>query len=163
MGLSWLYCFVSNMDSGDWILLGLLILNGVTLGFTAWWIRRQARTNDLKSYLQLREQFTNGWRKFRDAEEKKKEFEFIEVLSLLEAASHLYNQSIFYGATKKMVGNYLQEVILDVFKNEYAKKQFINSRSSPTTYSEIRNFAKSQRIKEVEGTFQQAEKLNIDG
>ena len=162
MGLSWLHSVVSNMDSGDWILLGLLFLNGVTLGFTAWWIRRQARTTDLKSYLQLREQFSSSWRKFRDAEEHNKDFEFVEVLSLLEAASHLYNQSIFYGATKKMVGSYLLEVIKDVFKNEYAKKQFLNSRSSPTTYSEILNFAKSQRIEEVEETFRQAEKSNMD-
>lgn len=153
------------MDSGDWILLGLLILNGVTLGYTAWWIRRQAKTNDLKSYLQLREQFANGWRKFRDAEEKNKnkEFEFIEVLSLLEGTCHLYNKSIFYGATKEQVRDYMREVIPKVLENEYAKQQFINSISSPNTYSEIRKFAKSQRIKEVEEVFQQASASKLDG
>ena len=161
--MSWLYCFINNMDSGDWILFGLLVLNGITLGFTAWWIRRQARTSDLNSYLQIREQFSNSWRKFRDAEEKNKNFELVEVLSLLEGTCHLHNKSLFYGTTKEQVKDYMREVIPQVLKNEYAKKQFIKSMSSPKTYSEIRGFAKSQRIKEVEETFRQAEESKTNG
>ncbi len=107
-----------------------LIVNALAFSYSVWWIRRQVQAVDINNYFRFREEFSNGWRRFRDEpEESKRDFELVELLNLLESASHLYNKSIIHGVTRNMVRDYLCEVIPAVFKAEDAKNLFIQNHS----------------------------------
>ena len=143
--MSCLYSIVSSMNT-NWIFIGALVVNIFAFLSAAWAIHRQTHALDLSSYFQFTEQFSNKWREFKNAEKKDKEFEFVEVLNLLETASHLYNRRIIHGATRNMVRDYLREVIRDVFQNEYAKEVISKNYSGPDTYAHIRQFARSNNL-----------------
>ena len=150
--MSCLYSIVSSMNI-NWILLGALVINifALVVNIFAFLsarlaMRRQVHALDLSSYFKFTEKFANKWRKFKNADEKDKEFEFVEVLNLLETASHLYNRRIIHGATRNMVRDYLREVIRDVFQNEYAKEVISKNHSGPDTYAHIRQFARSNNL-----------------
>lgn len=96
------------MTSGDWINSCLLLVAIATLVWTALSLRRQAQASDFSSYLQLTERYARAWRAFRDANQATKEFEFVEVLNLIEGTCHLYNSGAIHGATRDMIRNYLR-------------------------------------------------------
>lgn len=156
MDLSWSDRFVGSMTIKDWVHMGLLVVNVIALGvniaalwFTGRSVRRQARATDLNGYFQIREQFSTAWRRFRDAEEENREFELTEIFGLFESACHLYNKRRLYGATRDMVRDFLCEMLPSVLSNEYAQCVFHKSISSPKTYSEIRRFARENKIEGV--------------
>lgn len=138
------------MTTGEWINAGLLAVAIATLLWTALSIRRQAQASDFGSYLQLTERFANAWRRFRDAEDDEtRDFEFGEVLNLIEGTCHLYNSGTIHGATREMIRDYLREVLADVFNDKYAKERISNSFSGPDTYFHIRRFAYRESIEGV--------------
>lgn len=138
------------MTSGDWINAGLLAVAVATLFWTALSLRRQAQASDFSSYLQLTERYANAWRKFRDAEDgPNKDFEFGEVMNLIEGTCHLYNSGAIHGATRDMIRDYLREVLPAVFRDCYAKKRIEESFSGPDTYFHIRRFAQKNHIEGV--------------
>lgn len=149
MDLSWGDRFVDSMTIKDWAYIGALIVNIIALGFTGWSVRRQAKAADLNAYFHFKKQFSTAWRRFRDAEEKNREFELAEIFGLFEAVSHLYNKRRIHGVTREMVRDFLRDMLPDVFKDEYAKCVFRKTISSPKTYSEIRRFAHENEIEGV--------------
>lgn len=143
-----LYSIVNSMHT-NWILLGVLIINIFAFLSSTWAIRRQTHALDLSSCFQFTENFSDKWKSFRNAEKKNKEFELVEVLNLLEMASHSYNKRIIHGATRNIVRDYLREVIRDVFQNEYAKEVISKNRSGPDTYAHILKFARSNNLEGI--------------
>lgn len=123
-----------------------LIINIFAFLCTAWWIRRQVQVADINNYFRIQEKIPQAWRKFRDESEEKKDFEFIELLNLLETVSELYNSRIIHGSTRKMVRDYLSEVLPRLLTDEYAVSRLKNTRSGSDTYSEIERFARSNNI-----------------
>ena len=149
MDLSWGDRFVDSMTIKDLIYIGALVVNVIALGFTGWSVRRQAKAVDLNGYFQFMEQMSAAWRRLRDAPEENREFELIEIFVLFEAACHLYNKRRFHGATREMVKDSLCDMLPGVFKSQYAKCVFRKTISSPKTYSEIRRFARSNKVEGV--------------
>ena len=94
----------------------------------------------------LLERISGAWRRFRDAEEKHRDFEFTEILSLTEAMCHLYNKRCFHGTTRIMVKDFLSDMLPDLFENVYARGVIQSSRHNRKTYSEIRRFAYANTI-----------------
>jgi len=138
------------MTTGDWINAGLLAVAIATLFSAALSLRRQAQASDFTSYLQLTERYANAWRKFRDAaDEANKDFEFSEVLNLIQGTCHLYYARAIHGATRDMICDYLKEVLRDLFQHDYARGRFKESLSGPDTYFHIRRFARENNIKEA--------------
>lgn len=146
MDLSWPDRFVNGVTIRDWVYIGALVVNIIALGFTGWSVHRQAKAADLSAYFQFVERFSVAWRRFRDAEEKNREFELTEIFSLFEAVCHLYNKRRIHGVTRKMVKELLCDMLPGVFEDEYAKCVFRKTISSPKTYSEVRRFALSNKI-----------------
>ena len=148
--LSW-WDWFTNIMTVEGVAVCALIVNALAFSYSVWWIRRQAQATDLNNYFRFKEGFTDAWRRFRDApeEDNEKEFEFVELLNLLETASRFYNNRTIHGATRKMVQDYLCEVIPAVFKDEDAKDRFRQNYSGPDTYAEIRQFARSHKVEGV--------------
>lgn len=138
------------MTTGDAINAGLLLVAVATLFWSALSIRQQAQAADFSSYLQLTERYADAWRKFRDAEKgPKKDFEFGELLNLLEGTCHLYNSGTIHGATREMIRDYLREVLPAVFEGEYARQEIQKTMSGPDTYFHIRRFAREVNVQGV--------------
>jgi hypothetical protein len=134
--------------------VGALLWNG-------WSSKRQAQASDFSSYLQLTDRFAVSWRRFIDAAENagknsgiehldfRKQFEFFEVLNLLEGACHLYIKGTLHGATRDMVSDYLREIIPRVHQDDYGKFIVENSYSGPDTFFYMRRFSKIYKIDSV--------------
>ena len=147
------------MEIRDYVFICILIVNLGALCATIFSNRRQSKAIDAKNYFDIKKNLGDAWREYliskeNESQENEERFNFFEILSLLEGTCHLYNKRIFHGATKEQVRDYMHEVIPKICKD--AKEQLISSMSSPKTYSEIRKFAKAEKIKEVEEVFQQA-------
>jgi hypothetical protein len=148
--LPWWERVLDGMSYGDWINAGLLLIAIAALYWTALSARRQAQSSDFSTYFQLTERYSDAWRKFRDAREgSDKDFEFGEVLNLLEGTCHLYCSGAIHGATRDMIRDYLREVLPSVFSDDDAKKRIAGSFSGPDTYFYIRRFARIHRLEGV--------------
>jgi hypothetical protein len=86
------------MHAPDWIQAGLLLIGIFALFWTARALREQTRARDFENYFSLVERLSNAWRRFRDAAPEDKLFEFDEVMNVLEAACHLYNDKLVRGS-----------------------------------------------------------------
>ena len=141
--------FLAGMSIGDWITSALLLVAVATLVATALSQRRQAQALDVGTYLQLMDRYTNAWRRFRvEPNGQQKDFEFVEVLNLMEGTCHLYNVGAIRGATRGMIRDYLRETLPVVFGEEY-EKTVATSFSGPDTYFQIRRFARTNNIEGV--------------
>lgn len=110
--------------------------------------RAQERVFDVNNCLMIKKEISQAWQQYASAGPQAidREYRFQEALSMHEALCHLYNHKRFFGATRKMVEDYLKEVIEDLARNEFAIMQMRQYRSKPTTYQEILRFAARHRI-----------------
>ena len=142
-------CWVDFFDAvsvGERINAGLLVAAIGTLFWTSLSHRRQAQNSDFGSYLQLTERYSDAWRKFRCATPENRDYEFREILNLIEATCHLYKSRAIRGATRKMIRNYLRDVLTGLLQNDYAQKQITQGTMNTDTYSHIYWFAQKQSI-----------------
>lgn len=144
--ISWLDAFLAGMTPSDWVNTGLLAVGVATLIWTARSLSLQSRAHDFSGYLLLTERFSTAWRRFKDAREDERAYEFHEVLNLIEGACQLHNRGALHGTTRDMIGAYLKEVIDAIYKDEFAKGIMETSLSGPDTYFGIRRFARKQGI-----------------
>ena len=143
-------CWVDFFDAvsvGEWINAGLLAAAIATLFWTGLSHRRQAQSSDFGSYLQLTERYSDAWRKFRCATPENRDYEFGEILNLIEATCHLYKSGAIRGATREMIRNYLRDVLTRLLQNDYAQEQIAQGTMNTDTYSHIYQFAQKQGIK----------------
>jgi len=139
------------MEVRDYVFIGILVVNVCALGATLWSIRKQSKATDARNYFYIKEKIGAAWRRYSISEKNEEDFNFSEILSLLEGACHLYNKGIFYGATKEQIRDYMREVIPEICKN--AEERLINSVSGPKTHSEMEKFAKTEDMKLVTEMF----------
>ena len=139
--------FFDVMSIGEWINTGLLVVAIVALIWTGYSHRRQAQSADFSSYLQLTERYADAWRKFRCANDDNRNFEFGEVLNLIESTCHLYKSGAIRGATREMIRDYLRDVLPKLLQNDYAKERIAHGKIGPDTYSYIYQFAEGNGIR----------------
>lgn len=138
--------FFDAVSVGEWINAGLLVAAIATLFWTGLSHRRQAQSSDFGSYLQLTERYSDAWRRFRSAEDENRDFEFGELLNLIEGTCHLYKSDAIQGATREMIRDYLRDVLTRLFENDYARERIEQGKIGPDTYSHMYQFAKVQGI-----------------
>lgn len=136
---------LSEMSVGDWINTLMLLVAMITLIFTSRSLRLQARATDGSSYLELMARFSDAWRRFRDADEHK-DYEFRELLNLIEASCHLCRYGVLGRASKEMMEESLKENIKGIVENSYSRPHLKQAVSGPKTFSEMRRFSKKHNI-----------------
>ena len=78
--------------------------------FVAWKAARgQTSAADFEACLSVVEHLAGAQRTVRDADEAHKEFEFIELLNLMEAFALLLNDARPSSSTKKVTGHFLKK------------------------------------------------------
>ena len=139
--------FLAGMSGGDWINSGILLAAAITLFFTACAFRLQARAMDFSSYLDLMTRFSDAWRRFRDAKEgSERDYEFRELLNLIEASCHLWRRSVFGRASNEMMKDYLKENISAIADDDYGKRHLREAVSGSGTFSEIKLFSRKHGL-----------------
>jgi len=141
--------FIADMSSGDWIHAALLGVAIIALCWTAMTLSEQIRGRDFENYLSLWDRYARAWRRFRDADEDERYFEFTELINLLEASCKFYNENVIRGTTRDMVRTYLVEVLPAVFTDPEAIEMINKSFSGPDTFFEIRRFARKENVPDV--------------
>jgi hypothetical protein len=146
------------MSIGDLINAGMLLIASGSLIYTARGVRQQATASDFSSYLQLMERLSKAWRAYGDARaahsaepatRNPEEFEFLELMNILEMACHLHKKRILLPATREMLCDHLKEVLPAIYKNEDTKKMIDEHLSGPDTFFYIRRFAREHRLEDV--------------
>lgn len=97
---------------------------------------------DFSSYLDLMSRFSDAWRRFKDAEDDgRRDYEFRELLNLIEASCHLWRRGVLGRASKEMMKEYLKENIAAIAQHDYGKAHLRDAVSGAGTFSEIKAFA----------------------
>jgi hypothetical protein len=136
------------MDANQWSAVaagGSAVAAAVSLA-VAWHAKRiQGRSADFANCTEVVEQLGNAMRRVRDACEDHREFEFIELLNLLEALALLYNESKIAPSTKKITCKFLEESLAWIRGNDDMKQLMTKSMTSNDTYAELREFENRRR------------------
>lgn len=170
--ISFLASIRQSTSVGDWIQTAILLVLTVTMIYTARGIRLQAKASDFSSYLQIMERLSKAWRAYGDARgnpsaeprtgsrkeengstepptRNREEFEFLELMNVLEMACHLYNRRIILPATGEMLRDHLKEVLPKIFGNQECEKMIKSAFSGPDTFFHIRRFARNAGVEGV--------------
>ena len=134
------------MTTADLVQSGLLLVGCIALGWNGWAHLQQARAADFSSYLGLMDRYSQAWRGLKEASEDDKDFEFRELLNLIEATCHLYNRKRLGSATRTQIAAYLKEILGGIQKSDYAMKHIVDAISGPETFKEIASFVKKNEI-----------------
>ena len=95
----------------------------------------------------LTERYSDAWRKFRCATTPDdRDYEFREVLNLIEGTCHLYRSGAIQGAAREMIRNYLRDVLPRLLQSNYAQQQIERGTMNAETYSHIYGFAQEQGL-----------------
>lgn len=149
-----------SLSNGDRIDAAIFLVLILTLCYTARGVRLQAQASDFSSYLLLTERLSKAWRAYGDARasssslsnqasREREEFEFLELMNVLEMACHLYNRKIILPETGEMLCDHLKEVLPKIFQNPECKGMICRAFSGRDTFFHIRRFARKHGIEGV--------------
>lgn len=142
---------LGEVKLSDWIQIALLCVAAAALFWTALELREQVRSRDFENYLLLWDKYTEAWRRFGNAKEDDRFFEFVELMDLLDASCNFYNNGILRRSTREMVGGYLTGILPDIFDDPTKQEMLIKSIEDRDTFSEIVKFARRARLDGTDG------------
>ncbi len=107
----------------------------------AWHAKRiQGRSVDFANGIEIVERLGTAMRRVRDAPENHHDFEFTELLNLLEALALLHNERRIAASTKKLIANFLDEVLRCIENDSETKNHMCKTRTGSETYRELEKF-----------------------
>jgi hypothetical protein len=110
-----------------------------------------ARALSFSSYLHLCEDFSQAFRRVKDCRNDEDwKYEFGELLNLTENACHIYRSMIVLGSTRRLLRDYLVDLISGINDLGKTRRAAVNALTSDRTFTEIGTFAKRQNIKFLE-------------
>ena len=112
----------------------------VGLGFTAYGIFQQRKSNDVASILELSRDIDRAWERYRGAKAEDDEFEFGQILVLYETMCYLFNKGLVGRSVIEFLKTHIIEVIAYFTQDDTAMASMAQSISGPDTYSELNAF-----------------------
>jgi len=106
--------------------------------------RIQGRSADFANCIEVVERLGVAQRRVRDAPDNHYEFEFRELLNLLEALALLHNDSKIVPSTRKVVEKFLAEAIAWMRRDERMKQLMAKAMTGATTFAELEKFETRQ-------------------
>lgn len=141
-----------------------LIVSAAALGlavFTAW---RSDRNTSAATLVSLYEALRAAWGRYLQAEEPVQvEFEFAELINLIELACAVYLDAAVHGATREMLEEYLVEVLEILRADDVARKRMAGFMERPNTYKYLKRFLGKMRRQEKLRALDDRSKLASDG
>jgi hypothetical protein len=110
-----------------------------------------ARALSFSSYLHLCEAFSQSFRRVKDCRDDEDwKYEFGELLNLTENACHIYRSRIIWGSTRRVLRDYLVDLISGINQEGKTRRAAFNAITNDRTFAEIDDFAKKNNIKFLE-------------
>jgi hypothetical protein len=137
------------MTTNDQIALCSLVVAGLALVvslivalYTVW---RSDKTASAGMLITLHDGLQRGWGRFLYAAEDRKSYEFADLINLMEISCAMYLDRSLTGKPRKLMRDYLIECLKLLAGNSDARARFQILASTPTTFSEIREFERRHR------------------
>lgn len=112
-----------------------------TSAFVAWQAKRgQTSAADFESCLAVVGHLAEAQRKVRDAPNEHKEFEFVELLNLMEALALLVNDGRPASSTKKVAAHFLEEGLSLITVTPALADLMKRATTGVETFSELKRF-----------------------
>lgn len=108
-------------------------------------MRIQERSADFANGIDVVERLGTAMRRVRDAPKNHYDFEFTELLNLLEALALLHNERRIAASTKKFTAKFLEEVLCCIEHNPEMAEHMRKSITGDTTYLELKKFEKHHK------------------
>jgi hypothetical protein len=109
--------------------------------FVAWQAKRgQTSAADFEGCLAVIKQLTEAQRAVRDAPGEHKQFEFIELLNLLETLALLVNDGRPASSTKKVAEHFLEEALSFIAVSPALADLMKKATTGDDTFSELQRF-----------------------
>lgn len=131
------------MDAAGWaaVAAGGSAVAAVVSLVVAWHAKRiQGNSSDFANCLQVVSQLRDAMRRVVDARDDKQQFEFIELLNLMEALALLHNDGKLAASTKKFTGKFLIEAVAWMRASEHMTKLKREAVTGDDTFHELQTF-----------------------
>jgi hypothetical protein len=131
------------MDANKWSAIAAAcsaVAASVSL-VVAWHAQRiQGRSADFANCIEVVERLGTAMRRVRDAPDNHYDFEFTELLNLLEALALLHNERRIAASTKKFTAKFLEEVLGWISIDPAMEAHMRKSMTGDATYRELEKF-----------------------
>jgi len=134
------------MQAADWIALSSEVVAVSSLYVAIYSVRKGNRNSSVATMVMISEASREAWKRFLSAQnEETRSYELAELMNLLEIACAILNEKSFAGVSKKLLNDYLNEVVSLLCNDVGASKAIEGLFSSPTTFEHIRKFYNARR------------------
>lgn len=133
------------MSTSDWIAIASLAVATAALAVSWFAIGRANKTTSAASLVALNEGFRQALGRFLSAEGEAQAYELAELLNLFELACAIYLEKSLTGNSRKLMFEYINNVLQVLVKNEYTNTQVGPLLQSESTFIFIRRFL-NQRV-----------------
>lgn len=104
-------------------------------------VSRHRHAQSATVLLSFNEAFRRAWRRYLDAANPdRQKFEFNELANLLEIGCGIYRERSVVGFSRKVLGEYLDDVVRLIHENPDTSRLMEAAVTSPTTFEHIRRF-----------------------
>lgn len=108
-------------------------------------IRRSNRNSSVATLVALNSGFSQRWQSYLSASEETKNYEFYELLNMLEIACGIHYEKSLFGISRKFSRDYVEDVILLIERDADALKRLEGAIHSPTTFEYMKRFRAGMR------------------
>lgn len=109
-------------------------------------VRRSDRNASAATLVSLYEALRAAWGRYLKAKKPDQtEFEFAELVNLLELACAVYLDGGVHGAAREMLKEYLLEVLEILRDDEVARRRITSLMDRPNTYKYLKRFLRRMR------------------
>jgi hypothetical protein len=111
------------------------------LGVSLYAIGRSNKNSSAAILVSLYDSLRQAWDRFLKAEGDQRQYEFAELMNLLELACAIHSDRSLVGAPKQLIVNYLEDLLPVILKNQDAFQRIAGMRKGPETFKYISRFS----------------------
>lgn len=108
-------------------------------------IRKSSRHTSAATLVTLNEAFRQAWSRFLPAHGPERDYEFNELMNVLEIGCAIEWEGSLIGVSRELVRDYLSQVLQLLDKNQDARARILAAVHDPSTFKYISEFIKRER------------------
>lgn len=126
-------------------LIALLSLLAAIFALHIAWraLRRADLSSSAATLLSLNEAYREAWARFLGTEEANRQYEFSELMNLIEIGAAIYIEKALTGAARELHEEYLRDVLKIIENHTDARNRIEEMRHSSTTFKYTKKFMKN--------------------
>lgn len=129
-----------------------LVVSGAALSIAVFTVWRTDRNSSAATLVSLYEAMRAAWGRYFQAEKPEQiNFEFAELINLIELACAVYLDAAVHGAMREMLEEYLIEVLDLLRADGEARNRMVDLMERPNTYKYLKRFLVKMRRQEKLG------------